>query len=94
MVLLMKTWTPPGHWPKATRDAHVKSMTFLQAIAEGSDAMTLSLKRTGLPRVVVRGTSRRWYRVELHAHHVEGYVDVNGEYREVKEVHWLSLIHI
>ena len=92
MVLLMKTWTPPGHWPKATRDAHVKSMTFLQAIAEGSDAMTLSLKRTGLPRVVVRGTSRRWYRVELHAHHVEGYVDVNGEYREVKEVHWRTTI--
>ena len=54
--------------------------------------MTLSLDRQGLPSVVVRGTSRRWYRVGLHAHYVEDYVDVNGEFREVKEVLWRTNI--
>lgn len=84
----MKTWNPPGHWANAARDAHLKSMRFLDSIVEGSVAMTLSLDRQGLPSVVVRGTSRRWYRVGLHAHYVEDYVDVNGEFREVKEVLW------
>ena len=88
----MDAWNPPGHWPKAARDAHMKSMRFLDSIAEGSDAMTLALDQQGLPRVVIRGTSRRWYRVGLHAHYVEDYVEVEGQYREVKEVHWRTSI--
>lgn len=67
-------------------------MGFLDSIVEGSNAMTLALDEQGLPRVVIRGTSRRWYRVGLHAHYVEDYVDVEGEFREVKEVHWRTSI--
>ena len=88
----MTAWNPPGHWPRASRDAHMKSMRFLDSIVEGSGSMTLALDQQGLPRVVIRGSSRRWYRVGLHAHYVEDYVDINGEYREVKEVHWRTSI--
>lgn len=88
----MSAWNPPGHWPRAARDAHVKSMRFLDSIVEGSEAMTVTLDQQGLPRVVIRGASRRWYRVGLHAHYVEDYVDVDGEFREVKEVHWRTSI--
>lgn len=88
----MKEWNPPGHWVKTVRDAHLKSMQFLDSIVEGSEAMTLTLDPEGLPRVVIRGTSRRWYRVGLHAYYAEDYVDVNGQFREVKEVHWRTSI--
>ena len=67
-------------------------MRFLDSIVEGSEAMTVTLDQQGLPRVVIRGASRRWYRVGLHAHYVEDYVDVEGEFREVKEVHWRTSI--
>ena len=84
----MIAWKPPGHWLKANRDAYARSMQFLETIVSGSTRMELKLNHQSLPRVIIQGASRRWYCVDTHAHYIEDYIDIDGEYREVKEVRW------
>ena len=84
----MIAWKPPGHWLKANRDAYARSMEFLQNIVNGSSRMELQVNQQSLPRVLIQGASRRWYCVNTRAHYGEEYIDIDGEYREVKEVNW------
>ncbi len=63
-------------------------MEFLQAIVDGSPSMELKLNQQSLPRILVRGVSRRWYCVDTQARYGEGFISVDGEFREVKEVNW------
>lgn len=84
----MVAWTPPGHWLSASRDAYKRSMEFLQGIVTGSPHMELKENVQSLPKITVQGTSRRWYSINTRAHYIEDYIEVEGDYREVKEVHW------
>ena len=88
----MVSWSPPGHWPKAQRKAYARSIEFLRSIANGSPHLHLRENRQTLPDVMIQGVSRRWYRVNTRAHYVEDFIDVNGEYREVKELHWRLMV--
>ena len=85
---VMIAWKPPGHWLKANRDAYARSMEFLQNIVNGSSRMELQVNQQSLPRVLIQGASRRWYCVNTRVHYGEEYIDIDGEYREVKEVNW------
>ena len=84
----MFEWKPPGHWLAPTRKALARSFEFLQTIANGSPKMDLQVNQQSLPRVMVQGASRRWYRINTRAYCMEEYLEVEGEYREVEEVHW------
>lgn len=84
----MVTWKPPGHWLRSNREAHERSIEFLRGIVAGSPHMDLEENRQCLPRITVRGTSRRWYEINTCVHYLEDYIEIDGDYREVKEVHW------
>lgn len=91
-TVVMVSWTPPGHWSKAQRKAYGRSIEFLRAIVNGSSFLHLRENRQTLPEVMIQGVSRRWYRVTTRAQYVEDFIDVNGEYREVKELHWRLMV--
>ncbi|MEL0331213.1 MAG: hypothetical protein VW982_03235 [Candidatus Poseidoniales archaeon] len=84
----MFRWKPPGHWLEPSRKALARSFEFLQDIANGSPQMSIEVNDQSLPRVIVQGASRRWYRINTRAYSLEEYMEVEGEYREVEEVHW------
>lgn len=84
----MVAWKPPGHWPPSNREAYARSIEFLLGIVAGSSHMDLRQNEQSLPCITVQGTSRRWYEINTRAHYIEDYIEVDGEYREVKEVHW------
>ena len=84
----MVSWVPPGHWPKAQRKAYARSVEFLRSIVNDSPQLTLRENMQSLQEVTVQGLSRRWYRVNTHAQYIQDFIDVNGEYREVREIHW------
>ena len=86
--VVMIAWKPPGHWLKANRDAYARSMEFLENIVKGSPRMELQVNQQSLPRVLIQGASRRWYCVDARVHYGEEYINIDGEYREVKEVNW------
>ena len=67
----MVTWKPPGHWLRSNREAHERSIEFLRGIVAGSPHMDLKENRQCLPRIMVRGTSRRWYEINTRVHYIE-----------------------
>lgn len=89
----MVSWKPPGHWLKPNRDAYERSIEFLMAIVAGSPQMELKENVQSLPNITVQGTSRRWYNINTRVTYIEDYIEVEGDYREVKEVHWSINIH-
>ena len=89
----MVTWKPPGHWLKSNRDAYERSIEFLQGIVAGSPKMELKENVQSLPAINVQGASRRWYSINTRVTYIEDYIEIDGDYREVKEVHWNIDIH-
>ncbi len=89
----MVRWKPPGHWLQSNREAYTKSIEFLQSIVAGSPQMELKENVQSLPKITVQGASRRWYSINARAHYIEDYIEIEGDYREVKEVHWNINIH-
>lgn len=78
-------WHPPGHWSLERRNAHQRSMSFLESIVNQSDGMEFIERRGRFPKILVKGTSRRWYLVELSYLYTEQFLD---DYGVVEEVIW------
>ena len=55
--------------------------------------MELKENVQSLPAITVQGASRRWYSINTRATYIEDYIEIDGDYREVKEVHWNIDIH-
>ena len=65
----MKEWNPPSFWHTERREAHKKSIDFLRSIVEQSPRMEFPTPDASIPNVLVRGESRRWYKIEIMLHY-------------------------
>jgi len=51
----------PVSWPAKKKAAHERGLEFLKSICESSQYMEMINLPNGLPKIRVKGTSRRWY---------------------------------
>jgi hypothetical protein len=85
MKCMKQAWVPPSHWSKSRRDAHARSLEFLETIVGGSTHMKFGRTRHGMPTVLIQGVSRRWYRIETGVYRQPEYLEGYGS---VDEVSW------